>query len=186
MRNVGIFALAAIGIGAAWITAAATADDKRSDKPPDKATMLEGEIVGIQGDDQLVIKTPEGKEVTVFVEPKTRIMLANKEKKFADLKKGGVVGVEYNERDKKYYASNIQDVTLLEGQIVKVVGKDQVLVKTADGKEIVVFIDPQTRFLLTEQGGTITDLKPGADINVYYDVRDERNMACRVWAPRRR
>jgi translation initiation factor IF-1 len=163
--------------------------DKGSDKgseKPERGTMLEGEIIGIEGEDQLIIKTPDGKEVTVFVDPKTRIMLANKERKFSDLKKGGHIGVEYNEREKKYYAANVQDVTLAQGQVVKVVGKDQVLIKTADGKEVIVFIDPQTRFQLTDQGGTITDLKPGADINVYYGVHEDRNMARRVWLPRRR
>ena len=161
-------------------------DKSPPESPPEKATMLEGEIVGIEGKDQLIIKTSDGKEVTVFVDPKTRIALENKERKFTDLRKGTSIGVQYSERDKRFYATDIQDVTLLEGQVVKVVGKDQVVVKTSDGKEIIVFIDPKTRFQLTEQGGTITDLQPGANVNVYYGMRDDRAYARRVFAPRRR
>jgi len=96
MRNarLRVVALATLGIGAMCLACAVTADDRVKDKSPppqsspernpDKATMLEGEIVGIEGKDQLIIKTSDGKEVTVFVDPKTRIELQNKEKQFTD------------------------------------------------------------------------------------------------------
>jgi len=78
--------------------------------------------------------------------------------------------------------------TVVQGTVVRVVGKDQVILRTAEGKEVIVYVSPQTTYTFNEQPGQFTDLRPGADIRVNYDVRDRRNMARGVFGlpPRKR
>src|SRR5437588_55180 len=65
--------------------------------------------------------------------------------------------------------------TVLEGQIVRVVGTDQVVLRTADGKEVIVFVTPKTTYLASDQAAVFTDLRPGADVSVNYELRDGRH-----------
>jgi hypothetical protein len=70
---------------------------------------------------------------------------------------------------------------VVQGTVVRVVGQDQVVLRTADGKEVIVYVTPQTAYQFTEQGGAFTDLRPGVDIGVNYDTRDRRFMARRIY-----
>ena len=69
--------------------------------------------------------------------------------------------------------------------MLRVVGKDQVIVRTPEKKEVIIYVTPETRYMLTPQGGAFTDLQPGAPVNVYYNVRDRRNLASRIFTRRR-
>jgi len=123
---------------------------------------MEGEIVARRREDQIIVLTPEGKEITVFVDPKTKYELSNKAARFSDLRKGATIGIDYDTRDKQYFARRVVDTNLVSGEVVRVIGKDQVLVKTADARRSPCTVGPETRYQLTEQGGTFTDLRPGA------------------------
>src|SRR5688572_8204168 len=76
----------------------------------------------------------------------------------------------------------VQKQTIVEGKVVKVVGKDQVVLRTTADKEVTVYATPQTIYQITETGGAFTDLKPDAQVAVWYDVRDDRWNATRVVA----
>ena len=75
------------------------------------------------------------------------------------------------------------EATAVEGQIVRVIGQDRVVIRTADGKEVIVYVGPQTTYQLGPQPVTFTDLRPGTPIGVNSDVRDHRFQARRFFAP---
>jgi len=151
-----------------------------------RANLVEGEIVRVVGKDQVVIRTSDGKEVIVYVSPETRYQLNAKGGEFNDLKAGTTIGVDYDVRDQRNTARQVVGVTRVEGQVVRVVGQNQVIIRTSDGKEVTVNVSPETRYQLTTQGGQLTDVRPGTDISVYYDVRDQRPVARRIFPLRRR
>ena len=57
------------------------------------------------------------------------------------------------------------------------------IVRGADNKEVAVFVSPETRFRLTPQGGTFTDLRPGTNVTVFFNTTNQRNMAQHVFVP---
>jgi hypothetical protein len=75
------------------------------------------------------------------------------------------------------------DGTLIQGRVVRTVGPDQVVIQTAAGQEMVVYVSPQTVYRFNDGAGQYTDLRPGFDVGVYYDVRDRRNVARRIIGP---
>jgi len=154
--------------------------------PAARANVVEGEVVRVEGKDRIVIRTADGKETIVYVSPETRYQLNAQGGQFSDLKTGATIGVDYDVRDQRYTARQVTGVTRLEGQVVRVIGQNQVVIRTSDGKEVTVYVSPETRYQLTTQGGQFTDVRPGTDIGVYYDVRDQRPMARRLFPLRRR
>jgi len=152
----------------------------------DQATVIEGQVAKVVGKDQVIITTTEGKEVPIVVTPQTAIEFNAKPVQFTELRAGSPIAVYYDMRDRQYVATKIVGVTALEGKVVRVIGQDQVVLTTSDGKEVVVYISPETRYRLTETGGAFVDLRPGAMVNVYYDVRDRRNIARQIYRPLRR
>jgi len=57
------------------------------------------------------------------------------------------------------------------------VGQDQVIIRTADGKEVIVYVNPQTTYSFNDKPGKFVDVQPGSEIRVDYDLRDRRIMA---------
>jgi len=156
-----------------------------------QANQLEGQVVRVVGEDQVVIRTSDGKEITVHMSPDTKYRLTEKGGQFKDLKAGTDIGVQYDTRDQKQLATNVVGVTRVEGEIVRVVGKDHVVLRTADGKEVEVYVAPETRYQIVNKGdnyvpgGALTDLRPGLRVGVYYDMRERRPIARRIFGLRR-
>lgn len=155
-------------------------------KKEKQALVIEGKIERVVGKDQVILRTTDSKEVTVYVSPRTTYVIEGKTVEFTTLRPGTTIAVEYDLRDNRYEAVRISDLTLVEGEVIRVIEKDQVVLRTPEKKEIIIYVSPQTRYQLTETGGTIVDLRPGTSINVYYDVNDRRNMARRIFLPRRK
>ena len=61
--------------------------------------------------------------------------------------------------------------------MVRIVGKDQVVIRTGDNKEVTVYVEPQTKYVINEQPPRFADFQPGADIRVQYVERDRRPLA---------
>jgi uncharacterized membrane protein len=148
--------------------------------------MVEGEIVRVVGNDQVVVRTVDGQEMPVFVDPQTAFLFDAKAATFAALKAGMPIAVEFTAGGQRRVARKITGITALEGQIVRVVGKDQVVLKTATGAEQTVFVSPQTRFMLNAQGGAFTDLRAGMNVNVFSDVRNRQTFARNIFVRPRR
>jgi hypothetical protein len=73
-----------------------------------------------------------------------------------------------------------QDTTI-QGQVVRVIGQNQVVVRTPDGKEMVVNVNPQTAYTLNDRTAQLTDLQPGSNIGVSYYMQDQRPIARRIF-----
>jgi hypothetical protein len=133
---------------------------------------------------QVVLLTDAGKEVTLNSAAQTRFMIDGQPARFADLNVGTVVNAAYFMDRERMVLDTITvggtapaapaEGTLLQGTVVKVVGQDQIVVRTADGKEMVVFVSPQTKFQLTTQGGAIADVTPNLPVVLNYDIIDRR------------
>jgi len=64
--------------------------------------------------------------------------------------------------------------TTISGEIVRMVGQDQVILRTPAGQETTVYVNPQTTFQLDNRAAAFSDLRAGNNISVQYDVRDNR------------
>lgn len=151
-----------------------------------RATVIEGQVAKVVGKDQVLVTTIEGKEIPVVVTPQTVIEFNARPVQFTQLRVGTPIAITYDLRGRQYVATKIVGVTALEGKVVRVVGDDQVILSTSDGKEVVVYTSADTRYRVTDAGGAFVDLRPGTMVNVYYDVRDRRNMARHIFRPIRR
>jgi len=174
---------------------------------------LTGRVARI-GTDQVVVVTNDNRQVTLFVNPQTQVMVNGQLAQVNNLRVGETITITFVQQGDRMVANSITVVaqqavpvqqqpapqpvqpvqqqpvqpvqgTVVEGQVVRVVGQDQVVIRTADGREVVVYVQPQTTYQLTEQGGAFTDLRPGADVRVNYDVRDRRNFARGIMGRRR-
>jgi hypothetical protein len=74
----------------------------------DEGTVVEGRVVRVIGEDRVVILTPEKKEVTVYVVPKTTYSFNDKEGRFVDLKPNADVRIVYDVRDRRPTARAIR------------------------------------------------------------------------------
>ncbi len=75
--------------------------------------------------------------------------------------------------------------TTIEGTIVKVQGTDQFIVRTADGREMVLYSGPQTVYKLDNRAIQIADLQQGMTVAVTYDLRGRRPIVRTVIGVRR-
>jgi hypothetical protein len=148
---------------------------------PQRATVVEGKIVRTDKD-MVVIKDINNKEVTIYTTPQTTYQITEKGGAFTDLRPDTTVGVYYDTRDNRMIATRVVGLQMAQGEVVRVVGKDQVIIRTPDKKEITVYVSPQTIYQLNQQGtGAFTDLTPGANINLYYNTQDRQMRAFRFF-----
>ena len=145
------------------------------------------------GTDQFIVRTPDNREVTFYTSPDTRYLLKDRPARYSDLRVGSDIDAVYTVQGDRYIVNSVTagpevtaepaapappaEGTVVEGRVVRVLGEDQVVVRTADGREVIVYVTPQTAYSLGDQAGRFTDLRPGTEIRVDYDVRDRRNTA---------
>jgi hypothetical protein len=162
-------------------TFAYAASAQQPAQQPQRGTVVEGKVVRADKD-TVVIKDSNNKEVTIYTTPQTAYQLTEKGGTFSDLRPDTTVGVYYDTRDNRMMASRIVGLQMAEGEVVRVVGKDQVIIRTPDKKEITVYVSPQTVYQLNQQGtGAFTDLTPGSNINLYYNTQDRQMRAFRFF-----
>lgn len=168
-----------------------------TDAPPVEGNIVRGRIARVRGE-QIVIRSDAGKEVVLVTNDKTRVMLKGKAARIADLRLGLDVSVSYVENDRRLVAETVTvgestygdptpagNGTVLEGTVVRVVGDDQVVIRGANKKEVIVYVNPTTKYVFEKQPGRFTDIRSGADIRIEYDVRDRRNWARSIVGVRR-
>jgi len=140
----------------------------------------------------ITVKAQTGKEMAFNVNAQSRYTLRDKAITINDIKVGAVVEVRYVDRDSHSWVEEliINDVTAEEageevkGVIVRI-GPAQVVVKTADNKEVTVDVNPQTTYLLNNQPARVADFPAGAEVRVQYNVRDRRPVARSILGLRR-
>jgi hypothetical protein len=151
-----------------------------------QANYIDGRVVRIVGTDQLVIAGIDGTEHTVFVDPTTTYMLGGRPVRLTDFQPDVPISMQIDRRGDRRVARRIVGMTALEGQVVRTVGTDQVILRGADGREVPVYVSQDTRYRLSPQGGVFTDLRPGSSVTVFYDQVDRRNRARNIFVPDRR
>jgi hypothetical protein len=161
----------------------------------DEGKVIRGRIVRMEMPDRVVVRTAAAKEITVHTTPQTRITLGGRVAQFADLRVGTEVSVDFMVRDGRHMASAIvaggaavEDApraeTTVQGTVIRVVN-DTVVVRTGENQEVVIHVDPKTRYLFEDRPGRITDVRTGGDVRIEYDVRDRRPIARIVSGVRR-
>ena len=152
----------------------------------DEDKMVRGRIVRMEMPDRVVIRTAAAKEITVHTTPQTRITLGGRVAQFADLRVGTEVTADFTVRDGRHVANAIVAggaaaeeavrAETVQGTVIRV-ANDMVVVRTGENKEVIVQIDPKTRYVFDERPGRITDVRTGGDVRIEYDVRDRRPVA---------
>jgi len=130
-------------------------------------------------------KTRGNEELTFRVRPQTKFLLKDKVVQLNALRVGVTVTVTDILEDDRHFADSVVIIeeavppqeTLLEGEIVRVIGQDQVVVRTLERKEVIVFVEPRTTFLLENRAGKFADLRVGAPVRVNVNVQDGRHKA---------
>ena len=149
----------------------------------------------------VVVRTDAGKEITLNSAAQTRFMIDGRPARFADFRVGSTINAAYfMDRERMMLDTLVigelpaapaptapvaPEGTLVQGTVVRVIGNDQMVIKTADGKEVIVQVSPQTKYQLTTQGGAFADVTANMPVQVWYDVVDRRPLA-RVIRPWRR
>jgi len=167
---------------------------------------VQGRVVRV-GNNQFVVQTPNGQNVTLYTNPQTRYALNNRAAQFSDVRVGSNVNLLYTPQGNQWYADQVTFIPandgaapavqeavpqgnaagqVIDGQIVRVIGQDQVVVRTADGKEIILYVGPQTTYTWNNQPGQFTNLTPGVPIQVNYEIVGNRPMARRILGGPRR
>jgi len=146
---------------------------------------VKGKWVKVSGTDQFVVLTGNDKQVTYYTTPTTRYIVDSKPVKVTDFKEGSNVTVVYVADGDRYVVKHVyvgdepteEAATFYEGKVVKVVGENQVVIQTSDNKEIIVYVDPKTTYTFNDKPGVYTDIKPGTEIRVDYQLREKRPYA---------
>jgi len=175
--------------------------------PTQVGTTIQGQIIKMQAPDQFVVRTLDNKEYILYTNPQTRYLLNNKAAQYGDLRVGSNVTTVYGVRDNRNYVNTVtigqavpapapQPVpvpaqpapvqpapgqpTIVEGTVVRIVGQDQVILKTADNKEVTVYVMPQTKYLINEQPVQFSEFQAGTPVRVEYDAVGQRWNARRL------
>src|SRR5687768_14887340 len=140
--------------------------------------------------DSYVIRTADNKELTFYTNPQTRYFINGNQARYGDYKVGSeVTGFYRTDKDRNYLnafyvgqvpqqanpapvAPGAADGTAVQGTIIRVVGKDQVVIKTEGDKEITVYVNPETKYLYNEKPAQYSEFQGvtvGTPIQVYYD-----------------
>jgi len=156
-------------------------------------TQIRGQVVR-SGDGQFVVRGSDNKEWTFRTNPQTRYWHNQKEGRFDDIRAGATINAWYGPpQGADYYANTVQVLpadgasttqtsppasnTVYEGQVVRVIGNDQVVIRTSDNKEVTVYVTPQTTYRLEDQPATFQQFQPGVPIRVNYYMQGDRPHA---------
>jgi len=152
---------------------------------------LSGKIVSVDNG-VVVVRNDAGKEFTLNTAAQTRFLVDGRPARLADFRVGSTInGAYFMDRDRMVLDSLVigdlpaappadrpvapaPQGTLVEGTVVRVMGENQIVIKTSDGKEIIVQVSPETKYQLTQQGGAFVDVTPNLPVRVWYDVIDRR------------
>jgi hypothetical protein len=156
-----------------------------------------GRVVRIDAaNNQIVAKSQDGKEVTLYVQKTGRFMRNGQAVRMADIQVGTIIEAQYLERDNHWWVDEVILVTdatdpaaqgtQIQATVVRVVGTNQVIVRTSDNKEVTIELVPQTVYTLdNNQPGQLRDVQAGQNVRILYDVRDRRSIASRIFGIRR-
>jgi len=121
---------------------------------------------------QFVLVQDGNKEHLYTLTDEGRVRAGGKDGKLGDLKAGDHVVVLYFTVNKGLYAADVRQQKdpvdkKMTGQVKEVKGRSQFIL-TTDGKDYLITPTDDAFFNLTSRGGSIGDLKVGANVTVHY------------------
>jgi hypothetical protein len=159
-------------------------------------TQLRGQVIRA-GNGEFVVRGSDNKEMTFRTNPQSRYYSNGKAGRFEDIRVGSTINAWYGPAENDQYYANTVDVipvegtapapansTFYEGQVVRVVGNDQVVIRTSDGKEVIVFVNPQTTYQLNDQPATFNQFQAGVPIRIEYSMQNDRPIARGIFGRR--
>jgi hypothetical protein len=162
-------------------------------------TQIRGEVIR-SGGGEFIVRGADKKEMVFRTNPETRYFTNNKASRFDDIRVGTTINAWYGPpQNDQYYANTVHVLpadgattqvpaannTFYEGQVVRVVGNDQVVLRTADGKEVTVFVNPQTTYQINDQPAAFNQFQVGLPIRVEYSIQNDRPIARGIISRRR-
>jgi ribosomal protein L35AE/L33A len=156
-----------------------------------------GRVVKVDAaNNQIVAKSQDGKEVTLYVQKTGRFMRNGQAVRMADIQVGTIIEAQYLERDNHWWVDEVMLVTdstepaaegtQVQGTVVRIVGTNQVIIRTRDNKEVTIDLVPQTVYTFdNNQPGRLVDVQPGQDIRIQYNTQNRRSIASRIFGIRR-
>src|SRR4029434_3826776 len=104
----------------------------------------------------------------------------------ADIQVGTIIEAQYLERDNHWWVDEVilvtdstdpaAEKTEVQGTLVRLVGTNQVIIRTKDNKEVTIDLVPQTVYTFdNDQPGRLVDVQLGQDMRIQYNVRDRRS-----------
>jgi len=156
-----------------------------------------GRIVRVDAaTNQIVAKSQDGNEVTLYVQKNGRFLRNGQAITLVNLQVGTVIEAQYLERDNHWWVDEVivvtdtdqagTDATQIQGTVIRIVGQNQVIIRTKDNKEFTVDLVPQTVYTFDNQPGQFRDIQTGQEIRVQYNTRDRRSIASRIFGIRRK
>lgn len=156
-----------------------------------------GRVVRVNAaNNQIVAKTQDGNEVTLFLQKNGRFMRNGQAVTLAAVTVGTIIEAQYTERDSHWWVEEVTlvtdndqpaaDSTQIQGTVVRIVGQNQVVIRTKDNKEMTIDLVPQTVYSFDNQPGQFRDIQPGQDVRVQYNTRERRTIASRIFGNRRK
>jgi len=176
-------ALLAVGTSEAWAQAR---------RDPAAGTRVHGKVVRVSPTgNSFVVGVEGGKEVTLYTGDRTRYRHRDKDARFTDIRVGMPITAAYEVTGERYIVSSMDldaaDDTAMTGTIVRTLGDDRFVVRTADGKEVIFYAEPKSVYEFEGRPGRFTDLREGVAVDVNFDVREKKHYARRVIGrPKRR
>jgi hypothetical protein len=166
-------------------------------------TQLRGQVVSV-GNGQFVVRGPNNQNMTFYTNQQTKYYTGSQAAQWSAIQPGATVNTWYAPAQTgQTYVNTVAvvpadaqpaqpaqpapaaDANVYKGEVVRVVGQDQVVIRTTDGKEVSVYVNPQTTYQLNNQPATISQFQAGVPVEVNYTLRDGRPYARGILGRRR-
>lgn len=149
---------------------------------------LHGRIVGFhQNPSYLILRTADGHEMNLYLDNRQEVTATVVTRDGRPMISTLTAPLVVDERPRGVEPAPAAAGPLsVEGTIVRVVGpQNQIVVRTADGREMTFYADPQTVYRLGNGVTQIGELPQGAPVTVQYVERDRRPIARAILGRRR-
>src|SRR5262249_33775612 len=128
------------------------------------------------------VRTTDKREVILHVDVRTKFLLNQRAARCTDIREKAAVEVLVEEAGNRNLASSVtitaaeeQAAEVVEGTIVRVVEADnQIVLRTASSKEVIVFVEEKTTFTVNERTAQLVDFRAGMPVRVHFDARATR------------
>ncbi len=179
-----------------WVDAGTTTTTTTPPPPPPMpaggaGSPLLGRITQAHANpNHIVLTTPDNKELVFYLDNRefdVRYEVRNGKKVIVSLTTAGTVAPMPPPAPATTETTvQTSQPAVLQGSLVRLVGTDQLVLRTPAGEEVTVYGQPVTTYTIDNRPARFADFQPGMQVRVNYDLRDRRHFARSVLGfPRR-